>query len=429
MKAYKAIVPAGAILTTLALSGLLVLAQTDVSFTLADLAGMASSYHLRHAQVQTARAREKRQRLRVWRKQQFAMERRRDLDWLQRRSRANRTASVASHGGVTPKRAGSNHAVPIAFMQNLTFTFVSPRRQGVPGVSMRAIIHPAQGPDRVAAGLLTDANGRLRLTQIGPLPVTISFDSGQSQDPRQHQDLASDPEWDFPDPHATRFQLATATGRRIATYNVTASDPSSARPERVASLIGAPAYLRPLKRVVRKVMVFEDSPAPIVLERTVVDLDLSAPSGATVTTPALPDQEMTVGQNGHVALRLPVAALADGPVSLRVGQRLPGGEAETIVDTYGIDPYDSNPVLAAPLRLARIDRCRITGGIGVLDSQEAVVATLGDRKRAHVSKEDDRGEWWDYGKGGRRAEAGRASPVGDPGRDGAAMTKDSKLVC
>ncbi|BDI34168.1 hypothetical protein CCAX7_62190 [Capsulimonas corticalis] len=382
------------------LSGVRLLAQTDIDFTLTDLAGVASSYELRRAQLQTARAQDKRGRRQAQRMRQVALDRQQDQEWLIHHRSQEHSVLASRRESGTRRQDQIQRDVPITFLQNLTFTFVTPQRQGVSGVAMRAMIHPARGSDRVVSGLTTDLGGHIRLMRVGPLPATVSFDREQATGASHPQDPVSEPEWEFSDPHAARFRLSTGIGRRIATYTVAASDSSSAKPERVASLIASRPFLRPLRRTVRKVMVFEDNAAPIVLERTVVDLDLTAPPGATATTPALPNQEFPVGDTGHVALRLPVAALADGPVTLRVGRILPGGEAETTVESYGTDPYSSNVVQAGPLRLARIDRCQITGGIGVLDTQAEIMMALGDKKRAGVSKEDDRGEWWDYGKGG-----------------------------
>ena len=69
-------------------------------------------------------------------------------------------------------------------------------------------------------------------------------------------------------------------------------------------------------------MIYEArEPIVIQLERNVMDLTVVAPAGSEVTTEALPEAKMEVPAAGRLECQIPLAAVQDGLVPLRLALR------------------------------------------------------------------------------------------------------------
>lgn len=137
--------------------------------------------------------------------------------------------------------------------------------------------------------------------------------------------------------------------------------------------------------------------------------DVPAPQLTSATTPA-PGEEWKIPENGKLLVRLPLAALADGPVPIRVARTLTGGESEAVIQDYKVDSYALNHVEAPAMQLANLSAVELPPNLNVLTTRAAVVAAFKDLK-GKENKPDkktkipplgmvetlaDGSEWWIY---------------------------------
>jgi len=282
--------------------------------------------------------------------------------------------------------------------QNLSLAFVTPRDAPAVGVRLVAHVTPAEGEEVTFANLTTDSSGRIKLQNIA-LPVTIDLDfPGQ----KTAADKAQAPsEWDFADADKSTLLLEAPLGSGRDAL-VSERPAPGARPDAAAT---------------RRVRLFEGSLAPIVLERQVVDLEIAAPAGSRLSSPALEESSQTdsssssdlrVPLSGRLGLRLPREVLEEGPVPIRVARQLAGGEAEALIEAYSTDAYKTNVVQSPPLRLARLSTLEMAGRVGVMGTRANIARRLGDLKGSAnrqnvlglVTPLADGSEWWSYPEAG-----------------------------
>lgn len=308
-------------------------------------------------------------------------------------------AGAAGADAITPRIPAPAGGPPL---QNYVLSFVNPRRAPVANLAVTAVVYRQSANGRAATPLpplrlTTDAQGRVRLARIGPLPVVVSLalDSPAAADPA---------EWRFSDAHSVSLTIARPLGARIGTV---AFVPPSGRPRavQVASLgggaFGAAPPPRPSGQQRRTVLYEYRRPDPLIVERGAVDVDIvGAPPGSRVTTPVLGGRTLEVPASGRLTCRLPLAPLAGGPVPIRIARDLPAGEAETLVSAYPTDPYApaGNEARSPEMRLVRLTKWRAAGGVNVMDTREDVIRALGDasKSRGSVNRMPDGSEWWLY---------------------------------
>lgn len=320
-----------------------------------------------------------------------------------------RTLVASKRAGATKRPILTAQTVVEIPYQNLTLSFVSPKQAPVAGLHVVATVHPKTGQDTILSNLITDSKGQVRLAKVGPLPVSI--DMAVASTPISGNE---EPEWRLSDVHTASLVIPHGLGPRVATY--------AGLPYQVASL-------RPVFSNRRAILYQYQQPSPVVVERTVADVDITAPAGSTVTTPALGNQQLTTPSSGHVVCRLPVSALNEGSVPIRVASMLPAGEAETVVTSYTHDPYQNNFVTAPDLQLVRITNLAMRGNIGVMARRDQIISTFGDaskrRNGGNVVKLNDGSEVWNYPQQGISYKV-RSSPFKE-GRDTPSIVERIRL--
>ena len=357
-----------------------------------DVIGVASHVQMAQAQRNEVRAHHHHQvLLAAWREEQHRQ-------WEYNHRKVTLIARNMTSPRSSRPRGGHHPVVPSPVQtdqyQNLSVAFVNPKGQPVSGIQIAAIVHPGHGPDIHLGSLTTDTNGRILLHKIGKLPASVDLAVAAAP-----QGAASptkeEAEWRFADFHATSILLASARGVKVADR------------EKKTPVLGfyQVASLRPVfsagfssrGAVSHRTVVYSDQQRnPVVLERTHVDLDVTAPSGSILTVPGQAEQTLPVPSTGHVLCHLPVEAVADGPLPLRVAMNLPGGEAESVVTSYATDPYLVNMVQAPPLQLVRLASVKIAQGADVFARREEVQRAFG--KPGRIAKPGDGSEVWIYPK-------------------------------
>ena len=317
--------------------------------------------------------------------------------------------------------------------QNLLLVFVTPRDTPAVGVRLVARVVPAEGKEETLANLTTDSAGRLKLLNIA-LPAAIDLDFPDSKPASSKADESPEAplEWDFADADKSTLLLEKPVGQgrlALASDNV-----------RLASLHTSNSGAVRLAATSRRVHLFEGELSPIVLERQVVDLAIAAPPGSKLSSPALEEgpedaqldpsasKALTVPAAGRLGLRLPIEALEEGPIPIRVARELAGGEAEAVIESYTTDAYAVNTVQAPPLRLVRLSELDMAGRVGVMGLRTNVARRLGDLK-SNANRQNalgvvtplaDGSEWWSYPDTGIAFKM-RLAPEAEPRDKSAAM--------
>lgn len=295
--------------------------------------------------------------------------------------------------------------------QNLTLAFVNPRREPVSGLKLTARVQTPSGTLKTLSDLETDANGRVKLAAL-ELPAVIDFDIvGSNEKTPYNQDReagiakneAVEPlsEWDFAKAESSTLLVSMPLGKaRIARLSPQVPN----RSQRFSSTRLVFGLWTQSSAAIKPIKIYDGAPSPIIVERNVVDVEVSAPAGSVLSTPALQDQDLTVPESGKMALRLPRAALSEGAIPIRVARDTPGGESESVISTYPTDAYQTNAVAAPPLRLVRVSTVDMAGRLGVMGTRADVVRVLGDLKGKANKKNQigkiapmaDGSEWWIY---------------------------------
>ena len=292
-----------------------------------------------------------------------------------------------------PARTPSPPPATSQTRQAITFAFLNPRRQPVGGLAVTATIHDENGGARTISNLRTNAQGKVRIADLA-LPVSVDVDS-------------DDANWQIADVEAASLLVENPTGSpRVA---MSATTNAFCAPAKTASHTAAtsPACNKikrkpPKSKAPPRTRVYEATPQIVGVERTVVDLQLRAPAGSQVSTPALPDQNLQVPADGTLEMHLPAAALGEGAVPIRLSKTLPGGESETVVENYGTDPYQTNVVQAPPLQLVTLNAVSVSSG--VTSGGDVIKAKYGDlggkdNKKNQIGKinpQPDGSQWWLY---------------------------------
>ncbi|HEY0073717.1 MAG TPA: hypothetical protein VGB77_06410 [Abditibacteriaceae bacterium] len=306
--------------------------------------------------------------------------------------------------------------------QNLTLSFVNPHQQPVAALQLVARVQTPEG-EKTFPDLKTDDKGCVQLAGL-ELPATIALDFAvpggekssetkasdaageaaeiQNQDELQGE-LQNVPEWDFVNGEAATLLVETPVGEGKLAWRRGDDSP------RFASL--RLPQMGPKPRVAREIirtMIYSGQAEPIVVERNLIDLEVVAPAGSKLSTPALENQTLEVPESGRLALRLLRAQLAEGPVPIRLARQLEGGESEAVISHYTMDPYQTNTVEAPGLQLVRLTETNVTGRLGVMGTNADVVRVLGNLKAKTNSKNQlgkvtpmpDGSEWWVYNNAG-----------------------------
>ncbi len=292
--------------------------------------------------------------------------------------------------------------------QNLSLAFVTPSDAPAVGVQLVAHVTPAGGEEATFADLTTDSQGRVKLQNIA-LPAAIDLDFPSPKPAANKAEAAPDapPEWDFSDADKSTLLLKAPLG----------PGRDALVPERLTPGARAQGTRPASTTATRRVRLFEGSLAPIVLERQVVDIEIAAPAGSRLSSPALEEAPqadssasptLTVPPSGRLGLRLPREVLDEGPIPIRVAHELAGGEAEALIETYSTDSYKTNVVQSPPLRLARLSGLEMAGRVGVMGTRANIARHLGDLKGSanrqnalgQVRPLADGSEWWSYPEAG-----------------------------
>ena len=380
----------------------LVLAQVYVATNIDDIKGAKSkvvmaqgSRNVHHSQRTFFREAS----IRTEREGNYRRRNRERVARLENQIKTVRALVASRRAGATKRPILTAQTVVEVPYQNLTLSFVTPKQAPIAGLHVVATVHPKTGQDTILNSLITDSKGHVRLAKVGPLPVSIEMAVASTP-----ISGSEEPEWRLSDVRTASLVIPHGLGPRVATY--------AGLPYQVASL-------HPVFSNRRAILYQYQQPSPVVVERRVADVDITAPVGSTVTTPALGDQQITVPGEGHVVCRLPVSALNNGLVPIRVASNLPAGEAEAVITAYTHDPYQPNLVTSPDLQLVRINNVAVRGNIGVMDKREQIISTFGDaRKRrdsANVVKLNDGSEVWNYPQQGTAYKM-RSSPFKE-GRD------------
>lgn len=374
------LIVAGGLLFGSTLAGL---CQILPDFTYADAKGVKSKvmmaqgtrnvHHAHKAYLREASVRDEQER-------KYRRHNRERIAGLQSQIRTLRTLVAGARGNSTRHPIRTVQTVAEVPYQNLTLSFINPKQSAVAGLHVIATVHPKTGQDIILNNLTTDSAGRVKLARIGPLPVSV--DLALASPPTTGSE---EPEWQISDERSASLVIPHAMGLRIATY--------AGLPYQVASL-------RPVFSSRRAILYQYQQPTPIVVERTVADLDITAPAGSIITTPALGDQQLTVPSTGHIVCRLPESALNDGPVPIRVASDLPAGEAEAVITSYAHDPYQTNSVTMPDPQLVRVTNVAMRGNIGVMSRREQIISAFGDASKrgsgGNIVKSTDGSEIWNY---------------------------------
>ena len=267
--------------------------------------------------------------------------------------------------------------------QNVIFAFLNPRGESVPNLAVTATVRDQSGAERTLDDLRTDGQGRVLLANL-ELPVAVDVDINNA-------------DWQVSDVEAASLVFVEPQGNSrlvqrpiFNKFNCAAPLPADDEPTRVA--------VNPTMRT----RIYDANAQIVAVERTVVDVELHAPATCEVSTPALPGQNLTVPADGSLNLRLPTDVLGEGAIPLRLSKTLPGGQSETVVEDYPVDPYKPNLVTAPPLQLVTLDKLTLVNG--VTSGLDVVKAKLGDlngkeNKKNQLGKINelaDGSEWWVY---------------------------------
>ncbi|MDR3706968.1 MAG: hypothetical protein P4L33_01610 [Capsulimonadaceae bacterium] len=364
----KSLVVAGLVIVAgLVFSGTLVTASIDIPFTVANLVGPPSK-------VVTAQAERKvRHASYHWRVVHIA--------------KARKPSAGGPTANSTPSKSVQAKAPYKPVPQAKVFTYQTiavelrnPNGGPVQGLHLVAKVDKGAANPEVINGLVTDVNGVVTLKKIGPLPVALEI---TVESPPAQADL---PEWQVIDDQQTRLDLRAPLGKKVATLQ---------SPYRVASKAAIP------KSTSRSLFYQAGEPMIVTVERTVADLTVAAPAGATITTASLPDQKISVTDSGKVDLRLSMATLDDGPVPICVSRDVPAGHTEAVIETYPIDPYGANTVTSPPLKLVSVNSLKVPAGVDIMSSSEDISRKFGDlnakrNRPGTIVALTDESQWWQY---------------------------------
>ncbi|HLJ54976.1 MAG TPA: hypothetical protein VKT77_08035, partial [Chthonomonadaceae bacterium] len=307
--------------------------------------------------------------------------------------------------------------------QNMDLAIVGPKDVPIAGLAIAVTVHrkslstPGAVEDvdwakQQGAQFVTDATGKVHLTKVGPLPVTIdvSFPG----------DIAK--EWSITAPAAATITMAAgegtskdvpgapigvypgkvaldvappmqpvvlpASGLRLAAFGGPQSTRGKAGAKRSAS--GSQKSAPKVQQKFADVIYDSPTPKKVPVEHNVVELQVqNAEPGSTLTSPATPEQTWTAQPDGTAVCKLPVAALGGGPAPIRVALDRAGNESEAVITTYDADPYKTNSVTCPKLVLVRLRDVNLAGGVGVLDDAGAISRALGS-EHADATTETDR---------------------------------------
>jgi hypothetical protein len=287
--------------------------------------------------------------------------------------------------------------LPSPATRTVTLTFLNPRRAPVGGLALAAQVHLPTGQSRSLQSLRTNAQGRVQLDGVSA-PSVIDLEIKNSEwrlaNPRFASLIVS--------PQKSGFGLAAVPEADKALPSHRLRLASLRMPRGVAQNVGNAERVVPIPLLALSQR--RQSPAStqaIEVERTVVDLEIAAPAGSEITTPAL-SRSWSVPSSGRLPLRLPLEVLRAGAVPLRVARRLPGGESEAVITSYERDAYKRNFAKSPPLQLVSLSQIEVAPG--VTSTREDVTKLLGDL-RGKANKKNvlgtavplpDGSEWWVY---------------------------------
>ncbi|BCM88660.1 hypothetical protein IAD21_00501 [Abditibacteriota bacterium] len=280
--------------------------------------------------------------------------------------------------------------------QNLSFKLVDPSGQPVKGLQMVAHLQtPSQEEDTPLRFASNDA-GVCQLNDL-PLPASIDFDIARpdgslppdTTDENNDKDDDEESEWRFAKPETASLLLERPEGvGRVARIHYTTAQSGVCGPV--------------CPSLATRIKTFQTTKSPIVLERTVVDLQIAAPADSRISSPVLGDEAQTVPADGVLSVRLRRSQMEDGPIPIRVARTLAGGECEAVIDSYPTDPYSTNRVEAPPLELISLSNLDPELHLSVFDTHVEAARVVGDltgkdnRKNqlGTVTPSDDGAQWW-----------------------------------
>jgi hypothetical protein len=383
----------GLLAATLLLGSTAGLAQVFVDLTVDDIKGTPAKVAMRQGKKKVERSQRRYVAARQQRTRQVAQARTTTKTQLAKlppattRKQETRVATVTRNNRPTQIRV--TETVVETPYQNVVLAFVNPKGGMVANLKVSATVQTKDGKTTVLDNLATDEQGKVKLNRVGPLPASVDLEVTGSD--ATNAVVAN--EWQFADVRNVSFTIDKGLGTKVATNVMPA-------PYQVAS---ADNMTIQEQKIVNRTVVYEyQMPQPVVVERTVVDVQIAAPAGSKVTSAALPEKEFVVPESGSVTCQIPAAALADGPVPVRVAQPLGAGEAEAVITDYPTDPYTKNEAPTPTPSLVRLTKWDVSGGVGVLATADDVKKALGEPKKSGGSqrKLKDGSEWWEYPRQG-----------------------------
>lgn len=287
-------------------------------------------------------------------------------------------------------------------VQNVNLQLVNPKNQPIADLSLDALLYPKTGDSIRLTDLKTDERGQIRLQRI-QLPVLIElkltgeFDETDAAPPITQISGTPTSEWEFQDANSGLLEVLRPEGKIVGARFVQ----NSTDQPRFASL--QLPLMAQASRTRRREIVYESTPKPIIVRRTLVDLTLTAPPQSQISSPIL-SQPLQVPDDGKLMMVLRADELESGAVPLRVAANLPGGQAESVVEKYTTDPYSPNQAVCPPLQLVRLAHFQTAGNIGVFEERAKFVSQFGDlsdkkekrRPPGQILDNGDGSRWWLY---------------------------------
>lgn len=282
-------------------------------------------------------------------------------------------------------------AKPLVY-QNVAYRVVNPDNQGpVTGLHLVAEVHTASNPDQQIE-VTTDEHGIAKVAKVGPIPAVVDIKLSP-----QYDNPGGEPEWRLESSEMSRLIFDEKQGNRVA---------EGLLPYRIASAVLPQSPNRHYE-------IYQSEPQNLVAERSIADVDVEAPASAVLTTPALPApgsdpnsdelQKFTVPDSGHVTLKIPMSALGDGPIPIRVALETAGGLSESVISEYGVNAYATNHVSAPALQLVQVNDVTTINNAQILESGDDIRQAFGNpsgQGNSRVIGDPDGSSWWEYGNAG-----------------------------
>lgn len=105
-------------------------------------------------------------------------------------------------------------------------------------------------------------------------------------------------------------------------------------------------------------------------------VSVKGPPGATIGCPAL-DRSVELDQEGRATLTLSRDFVEKVGPPILCTTHLAGGESESVLIDYAVDPYGANEEIMPPAVLVKLNNVKLPGGVSVLDSLQSAEIAVG----------------------------------------------------